>query len=240
MPEAVDCGCFGALGDTRVTAVTVWRNIALVASAALSLALGLNGSGVLAALLEDPSLWGWLATAALAAAVTGLVLYRPTADPVTAVDGVVTGELPVDDDGDYLPTPAPVAQLLDEAGALVLLSRETPAAAHLLIFLNPGCGSCEAVKPFVAQWSQDLAPVTVRAVLMVAPAALTSTWPDLSGLAWFDPNGVARRAFGCATPGAVLIGTDGNLAGGPVNGAQAVTEFVDEIAEQLRAAHVTG
>ncbi|HRA27240.1 MauE/DoxX family redox-associated membrane protein [Ornithinibacter sp.] len=241
MPEAVDCGCFGALGDTRVTAVTVWRNIALVASAALSLALGLSGSGVLAALLEDPSLWGWLATAALAAAVTGLVLYRPTAaDPVTAVDGVVTGELPVDDDGDYLPTPAPVAQLLDEAGALVLLSRETPAAAHLLIFLNPGCGSCEAVKPFVAQWSQDLAPVTVRAVLMVAPAALTSTWPDLSGLAWFDPNGVARRAFGCATPGAVLIGTDGNLAGGPVNGAQAVTEFVDEIAEQLRAAHVTG
>src|SRR5690242_7410447 len=34
-PEPVDCGCFGALGDDRVTRVTVWRNVALVASAAL-------------------------------------------------------------------------------------------------------------------------------------------------------------------------------------------------------------
>ena len=25
-PEPVDCGCFGALGDSRVTRVTVWRN----------------------------------------------------------------------------------------------------------------------------------------------------------------------------------------------------------------------
>ena len=32
-PEPVDCGCFGALGDSQVTRVTVWRNAALVVAA---------------------------------------------------------------------------------------------------------------------------------------------------------------------------------------------------------------
>ena len=29
-PEPVDCGCFGALGDSEVTRMTVWRNVLLV------------------------------------------------------------------------------------------------------------------------------------------------------------------------------------------------------------------
>ena len=37
-------------------------------------------------------------------------------------------------------------------------------------------------------------------------------------------------------PSAVLLGADGQLAGGPVNGGSAVIEFVQEIREQLAEA----
>ena len=43
--------------------------------------------------------------------------------------------------------------------------------------------------------------------------------PYLAGHAYFDPFALARTAFGVATPAAVLLGTDGMLAGGPVQGA---------------------
>ena len=44
---------------------------------------------------------------------------------------------------------------------------------------------------------------------------------------------VAALAVG-ASPGAVLLGADGLTAGGPVNGIEAIEEFVQQIAEQLR------
>ena len=52
-PEPVDCGCFGAIGDSRVTRVTVWRNVALVVSSALAVVAGLRGAGLLPALRDD-------------------------------------------------------------------------------------------------------------------------------------------------------------------------------------------
>ena len=63
-PEPVDCGCFGAIGDSRVTRVTVWRNVALVLSSALAVAAGLRGAGLLPALLDDTEVWAWVAAAA--------------------------------------------------------------------------------------------------------------------------------------------------------------------------------
>ena len=41
---------------------------------------------------------------------------------------------------------------------------------------------------------------------------------------------------GTSAPSAVLLGADGQLAGGPVNGGSAVIEFVQEIREQLAEA----
>ena len=60
--------------------------------------------------------------------------------------------------------------------------------------------------------------------------------PYLAGHAWFDPYGIARTAFGVATPAAVLLGTDGMLAGGPVQGEDDVRAFVAEVAEHLSEA----
>ena len=56
-----------------------------------------------------------------------------------------------------------------------------------------------------------------------------------------DLQFTARRALGARTaPSAVLLGADGLLAGGPVDGGSAVIEFVEEIIEQLGAAQEAG
>lgn len=239
-PEPVDCGCFGALGASEVTAVTVWRNAALVLSAALAVLAGLLGSGVVAVLIEDPEVWTWVVAAALTAAVAVLVTYRPqtkaTAQPLPG--DAILADAHVDTNGEYVGGPAPAVQLLTEDGDLILLAHEAPRAAHLLVFLSPGCGRCAGIMPLVPGWSEELGPVRVRAVLTAGPSVLDSYAPDLHGLAWFDPFSITRKAFGVGTPAAVLIGTDGQLAGGPVNGDEAVREFVAEIAEHLREAQV--
>ena len=226
-PEPVDCGCFGALGDSQVTRVTVWRNAALVLSAALAVVAGLQGVGLIGAVIDGGAL-PWLATATLSAAVAVLVAYR--------APGTVSGTGPaLDADGDYERQETPRAAVLTQEGELVLLGLETMTSAHLLVFLSPGCGPCERIGPDLREWAEQLHPVTVRAVVTATPAIVESH-TYFEGLAYYDPFGITRAAFGVSTPAAVLLGTDGMLAGGPVQGEDDVRSFVAEVAEHLREA----
>ena len=50
--EEVDCGCFGALGDDRVSGTTLARNSVLVVLGALATAFGAAGSGVVPAVRD--------------------------------------------------------------------------------------------------------------------------------------------------------------------------------------------
>lgn len=232
-PEPADCGCFGAIGDSRVTRVTVWRNALLVLAALLTVVAGFRDVGVLIDLRLE-GVWAWLAGALLAVAVAVLVTWRsPAAATTTGARMASLGG--VDEHGEYVRAPVPRAQVLTEDDRLVLLDQEARRAAHLLVFLSPGCGPCQRLAPLVAGWQEQLAPVVVRAVLVASRDVLVAL-PDLEGRAWFDPHGLAREAFGVGTPSAVLLGTDGELAGGPVAGEEAVLEFVAEVAEHLREA----
>lgn len=241
-PETVDCGCFGALGDSEVTAVTVWRNAALVLSAALAVLAGVNGSGVLPALIDDPHAWAWVAAATLTAAVAGLVVYRAPAGPRGADPTTNALAAPaVGADGEYVRDAIPAAQVLDEDGELILIGEQTRGGALLLVFLSPGCAQCLGILPLLPTWSEELAPVTVRAVLNGTPAVLERPRVQhLRGMAWFDPHRITRTAFGCTAPSAVLLGADGLIAGGPAHGHDSVLEFVAEIAEHLREARDAG
>lgn len=233
-PEPVDCGCFGALGDDTVTRVTVWRNALLVLAALLAVLAGLLGHGVIGMLAEG-SAWLWLATTLLMVAVAVLVTYRSAAPGSTPATGADLVE--VDENGDYVRRPTPVVAFLDEAGTLFPLATEARRAAHLLLFLSPGCGPCGRILPLVPGWAEDLAPVSVKAVLVSEPSLLASdTFAVARGHAWFDPYAIGRKAFGISTPGAVLVGTDGLLAGGPALGEQDVLDFVAQVRQQLREA----
>jgi len=227
-PEPVDCGCFGALGDSQVTRVTVWRNAALVLSALLAVVAGLQGVGLIGAVVDGDAL-PWIATSTLMAAVAVLVAYRgPTTAPSS--DGPR-----LDAEGNYQRQPTPRATVLTQEGQLVLLSDQTRTSALLLVFLSPGCGPCGRLGPLLAGWNEELAPVSVRAVVIAQPQ-IVDALPYLDGQSYFDPFGTTRDAFGVGTPAAVLLGTDGRLAGGPVQGEQEVRDFVAEIAEHLREA----
>ncbi|GAA4403991.1 hypothetical protein GCM10023168_16030 [Fodinibacter luteus] len=239
-PEPVDCGCFGALGSARVTRVTVWRNVLLVVSAALAVVAGLRGVGVIAALVDGGAL-AWLAASALTVAVAVLVTHRDApAEQGSGVPSSATSEPSTDEAGEYVREAIPRAQVLTEDGTLVLLAQESARAAHLLVFLSPGCGPCGRIGPLVAGWNEQLAPVVVRAVVAGQPSVVDTWLTYLQGHAWFDPHGVTRAAFSAGNPSAVLLGADGLIAGGPVHGEEAVSAFVAEVAEQLREARAEG
>jgi hypothetical protein len=229
-PEPVDCGCFGALGDSTVTRVTVWRNGALVLCALLAVVAGLQGVGLIGAVVTGDAL-PWIAMAALTAAVAVLVAYRAPTPASAATDAGPR----LDADGNYERRQTPQAAMLTQEGRLVLLSYETARAAHLLVFLNPGCGPCGRIGPDLGEWAELLAPVVVRAVVTAQPESVAAM-PYLAGHAWYDPFSIARAAFGVSTPAAVLLGTDGMLAGGPVQGEDDIRAFVAEAAEHLREA----
>ena len=226
-PDPVDCGCFGALGDSRVTRVTVWRNALLVLSAFLCVVAGLRGVGVIGAVVDG-----------VGAAVDRLGRAdrrrrRARRLPRPGVGCRVSGPRSTTT-ASYERRATPRAEVLTEDGRLVLLSEQSRTAAHLLVFLSPGCGPCGRIGPQLAQWAADLDPVTVRAVVAAQPQSIAEM-PYLAGHAYFDPFALARTAFGVATPAAVLLGTDGMLAGGPVQGEDDVNAFVAELTGRLRA-----
>jgi hypothetical protein len=51
-----------------------------------------------------------------------------------------------------------------------------------------------------------------------------------------DPGGELRRRLDVSSPGAVLLGTDRMLAGGPVAGAEAIAGLVEAVAAELGVA----
>jgi thiol-disulfide isomerase/thioredoxin len=189
---------------------------------------GIQGVGLIGAVVDGDAL-PWIATSTLMAAVAVLVAYRaPTTAPSS--DGPR-----LDAEGNYERQPTPHATVLTQEGQLVLLSDQTRTSALLLVFLSPGCGPCGRLGPLLAGWNEELAPVSVRAVVVAQPQ-IVDALPYLDGQSYFDPFGTTREAFGVGTPAAVLLGTDGRLAGGPVQGEQEVRDFVAEIAEHLREA----
>ena len=120
------------------------------------------------------------------------------------------------------------------------LSDLTRRGAVLLVFVSAGCGSCRPVIERIPRWATDLAPVRVIGVVTHPIAATIAVAPGLEGHLMHDVQGATIRTFGVATPGAVLLGGDGLLAGGPVVGGHEVIAFVEEVRAELLEAGVIG
>lgn len=225
------CSCFGA--PRPLTRGTIVRNAWLTALAVAALAVSgrtpLWGGPV--ALLDGA---GWLwALGAVLAAVTALMIAAPgRAD--AADDGSAPGVTAViDEDADYLRmrTPALPLQLADGTETtLRALGQQRP---FVTLAVREGCGSCHSTLQRVPAWRALLPEVDIRLLIEVAP--------DQSGLteltepqSLHDTRHLVGESLGYgATPTAVLYGMDGLLAGGPVSGADAVAEFIDDVYESL-------
>lgn len=224
--EPVRCGCFGKLGLAAVSGLTLVRNVLLVVVAALALQQAMSGDSLLAQLRGMTAHdWGWLAGALAAAVLAGLVAHGSGAEEEHL-------EPPVDEEGDYLRQPIPFGQLRLPDGALVSLQAMAQHSAVLLVFLNAHCGSCLRVLEVLPHFDRDNPEVSTGAVFHEAnPPEGEVGVPVLR-----DPDGAVARMFRVGPPGAVLLGADGLLAGGPVIGEHEVLQFLHDIAGQLAEA----
>lgn len=226
----VTCSCFGELGLGEVTRRTLVRNLLLVLLAVLTLWSATATSSVAARVVDaDATIWAWL----------GLVVV--TAVTLTATFGGTKGDRlasspapgPAEEELDYARQPIPFAALEDADGTSYPLTDLISEGAVLLVFISPGCGPCAEPIARLPRWATELGPVRVRAVVSVPVSAAVTAAPELEGLVLHDPRGTLGRIFGTGTPGGVLLGGDGLLAGGPVRGTDEVLEFVADIRAEL-------
>jgi hypothetical protein len=226
--EVVDCGCFGALGDDRVTGTTLLRNVMLTVVAGLACAFGASGSGVWPTIQDmTGEEAAWLGMALASVAVALLVVGRRH-EPSLAVGEDVL---------DYDRRVIPFALLTDKNGnnaTLRELARERP---QLMVFLSDYCYSCVEIANRLLAWQAQLGPVEIQTVFTAPLSSLPENVTPPGIRVWFDVEHGATDTFAAyGRPAAVLLGADGLLAGGPVSGTGKVSEFVEDILAELAAA----
>ena len=235
----VTCSCFGRLGLGEVTRRTALRNVLLVVVAALGVVSATADASVASRLLDaSAQTWVWLGLLALTVAVV-VVTFGGTKGVTSSADG--TGEVAGTQDGDeddYDRQPIPFATLVEESGHETTMHELTAGGAVLLVFVSPTCGSCRPVIDQVEAWDEGLGPVRLRAVVFTALEDVVAAEPTLAGRVLQDPSAITSRIFRVGTPGAVLLGADGMLAGGPVEGTDAVQAFYDDVRAELVEAGV--
>jgi hypothetical protein len=157
---------------------------------------------------------------------------------VSASTATTSGALGDDDEEellDYERTPTPAAVLQQQDSRLITLTQLTAQRAALLIFVTEGCGPCERVLDHAEDWIDALEDTLQVRFVFSRPL------DRVGAHALHDLQFTARTAPGATgAPSAVLLGADGQLAGGPVNGGSSVIEFVEEIQEQLAEARGGG
>ncbi|MFC6422767.1 MauE/DoxX family redox-associated membrane protein [Ornithinimicrobium tianjinense] len=236
------CGCFGRVGNHQITARTVWRNVLLLALALVAswIALGGSAAGALVARFSAGD-WLWLVLAVGQATVAVLVLGGAGSESRTPAarrrDRGAAESTRAPDELDYVRRPFPRGSLLSQDLEPRTLHALTRHRAQLLVLANCWCGSTMDTIARLEGWRERLPQLDVQLVHTHRP------WdaPELSAVqgVWWDPGSTLYDALGAGvSPAAVLLGMDGLLAGGPVNGVNAIEEFVEDIAAELAQAEV--
>lgn len=257
--EVVECACFGTLASPTVSTATLGRNALLSALGLLTVVSASSGLMEHALVQQPLSVVG--SGAALLAAIALVVLAlggtTPQRDPAAAAeDGAeerrAEDRTPApeqhaaeDEDEllDYERVTIPPAVLQQQDSRLITLRQLAAERAVLLIFVSEGCGPCERVLDQVPGWVERLSPfMDVRVALSRPLEQLRErTLGRVGDRALHDLQFSARSALGGKTaPSAVLLGADGLLAGGPVDGGSRVIGFVEEIQEELALAQEEG
>ena len=246
--EQVHCSCFGTLASPTVSRTTLVRNVILNVLGLLTVVAAASGAMTTLLVQAPMGLIGLGIALLIAIALTAATIGGSVAEAEAEADAATaasTAAADVDEDEllDYERSPIPAAVLQQPEGRLITLTQLTAQRAALLVFVTEGCGPCERVLDHAEEWIGELEQtLQVRFVFSRPLDQLRERTTDrVEGHALHDLQFTARTALGgTGAPSAVLLGADGQLAGGPVNGGSAVIEFVQEIREQLAEAGVGG
>jgi Methylamine utilisation protein MauE len=224
----VICGCFGRLGLGWITKQTLVRNSVLLGLALVLWADSWRGDGVLSRMADlDEAGWWWLAGIAVTIVVTGLVV-RESRPPFPQAQR---------QRADTYAARATPYGVVDGPEGPVSLWKLSDAAARLLVFWDPRVDPAGEVAARLPVWQEQLGPVRVHLVSNSEWAPATQLWPELADVLLGDPDDQTRVSLGLyETPGAVLLGTDRILAGGPSTGIDEIEELVAAAAEEIQAA----
>ena len=236
------CNCFGSKSAAPVSRYTLIRNIALTAAAAavFTASLGTEQALIYELYNLNAADWGWVLGAALIALTMWAVQRgEALAEPDCSESDDNHLLLPVyEDRGDgeeYVRMPIPYATLHTLDGKNFSIRELAELKARVLFFVSPTCGACLSIFDKLAGWAHKLPQLELHPVFSSVSNAKTASVPE-SITPLIDPKFAAMHAFGRGTPLAVVLGSDGLLAGGPVRGASDVSDVMDQLIEEFTGA----
>ncbi len=224
---ALTCGCFGQLGLGWITRQTAVRNAILLLLALVTWVDAWRGEGVISRLRDlGNDGWLWLAAVALAIVTTAFVVRESKMPRYVR---------PAKEQLDYFAAPTPYV-LVDGPDGPRTLWQLTDEAARLLVFWNPVDEETAEVADRVPGWQEALGPVRVHLVTRSEWSQAVAVRPDLADILLGDPDGHTAGRMAVSMPGAVLLGADRKLAGGPALGLDEIDELVAAAAAEIAGA----
>jgi hypothetical protein len=235
--EVFDCGCFGSLTSTPISRALINRNTALMVFAgSLVIAGGFGFPGTPGALAHlTPTDITWTAVTA-AVAITAVLFVRAGATPPNTHHG--TDSESNSGEGFHR---IPEVEVVTTHGEVRQLTDLVSLEPVLLLFIRPGCSSCEQITTSVLGSDSTARVGPARVVLAVdaAPHVFLREHPDLADSAVFAVKSAREKLGATRTPAAVLIGLNGEWVAGPVTGLAEVSELVSRTPNLLAGMHST-
>lgn len=256
--NTASCNCFGSASQAPISMFTLIRNTALLAAAFATLfaALETKKSALGMLLATDAQGWLWMISAGFALLAlwaiyrSELVAVEEAPEPAAAGSSAVVAApvaAPLAESADagqeleeeeYYRHPIPFAALYyptapgQDKGVATSLRELARDKARVLVWVSAGCGHCHGVIAKISSWQEQLPMLGVHPV--VATESEIKTFDVAENIQFLiDPGYETEQLFGSGTPGALALGMDGLLAGGPVFGSTDVIDFVEDIVAQL-------
>lgn len=251
LDEKVSCNCFGT-ASAPVDRGTVARNILLVAASAIGLFTAQSSPTSLLTRMVGMRSESWLALFTIAV-LAGLAWFLSReqatsgaaqtpeppgvpASPEQAPTGGAASEQEPGDLDDYVRAPIPVAVLERQPGKFVLLPDLARERGVALFYVSVTCGSCTQILEGMDDYVSRLSILDV--VVVVSSRDAVALLPEsVQPRTLVDVAGSVQEGLHLGwVPGAVLLGADGLLAGGPVFGADPISQLVDDVVQELELA----
>ena len=143
-----------------------------------------------------------------------------------------------DESEDYVRVPIPYASIYTTDGRVTTLRDMSRVQARVLFFASPTCGSCTPILKTIPRWQKLLPQLGLHPVFSSEEKirqAHKLEKLDEGVEALVDPKHAAMHNFGRGTPMAVILGSDGMLAGGPVAGTSDVKQLMDDLLVEFGA-----